>query len=127
MTAWSQSYVESITFSGLESPNLWGAIVWGVSNWGFGSAPLPVRVKTIYSDSGSLTDAARISPQMVYVETESPTCTNSAEYLGDGAGYLYVFKDPSSNAENRDATVFTSGTAQSNTWTSGLAGSTTWS
>lgn len=128
MTAWNQTISNTVSVYGIEPPNLWGVIVWGVDNWGFGSTPLIVKPISVYAESEAPTNSSPLTnPKILYGESESPTYGHTRESLGDGGGFLYVFNLPTSNAENRGTTSFSCGAAASDTWTSGTVGTTVWS
>lgn len=128
MADFTQSITNSLSPVGPGPTSQWGTMVWGVDYWGSGSADLVCAVEKLLTNSSTFDSSiAQLALDHVISETLSVASETTNEGLADGSGYSYVFVGPATNAESRDQSNYTSGTAQSSTWTSGSAGSTSWS
>lgn len=143
-TAWTQTVTNSITPSqslvkairhfyapalnvlGPDQPTLWGSFSWGTGYWGT-TGDLRTSVGK-YWGGESITPDQTLATTIGYTRnfdfgTLEITAEPSAEYLGDGSGWNYVFPGPAENAENRSETDYTEEAAATPTFSSAAAGS----
>lgn len=113
---------------------LWGAnapttMTWGSSKWGEGSADLVASYQKIFGQSITLDSAVALSA--TFYMTLANALTTDSETTGEGLrtsnGWDYVFVKPTTDAELRNLTTFSSGTAAITTFTSGSVPVTVWS
>jgi hypothetical protein len=118
----------SLNVFGIAPSNKWGAWNWGAFLWGEGTADLQVSVVKLISESLTV-DESYSGQSVTKLIAESFTVDSDmeSETLTDGNGYLHVFHDRTTEAENRQFATWTSGTAASGTWTSQAVAATTWS
>lgn len=147
MTNFTQTLTVSVRFFGNGPASLWNAYNWGAFNWGEGTAD--IRTQSLHLISESLTPTSDPARKNVFhlLDGETLTLTSDdyryygftvgstlsidadmgSEGLRDGSGYLYVFPDRTSEAEDRSFASWTQGSASSSTWTTAGAAATTWS
>lgn len=107
----------------------WGTpMTWGVSKWGEGTLDSPFLVRKLISNTQALIDTIRLSAHFNAFITNSIPSTFEGidERLYDGSGYGYVFTGPASDGDERNQSVYTSGSAQGSSWTCGVVVPTVW-
>ncbi len=109
-------------------PSRWGAFVWGVDPWGNG-IDLATDFSKAWSDSQALSDQVSLEAtfNISLNDSISSTFEMSNEGLRDAAGYSYVFTRPTTDAETRSLTTYTTPSGATTSWTSGLEPTTSWS
>lgn len=147
MADYSQTVTNRVGVWGLAAPSLWGAYNWGAFKWGEGTEVIPKTVVHLVENTLTPTEAfagaavvhlitESFSPTFDYIgnqvislisESLSVDADMESETLTDGAGYLHVFTDRTTEAEGRQTASWSSGSTSSATWSSQAAGSTTWS
>jgi hypothetical protein len=127
MTDFSVTFTVGINCFGIAPSNKWGAHNWNAFLWGEGTKDLETRVQKLISESVAPDTTITKDHRHPITETLSVSGDLGAESLSDGSGYLYVFPDRTTDGEQRDFPVYTSGTAQSTSFACQAAGSTVWS
>ena len=133
---------------GMGEANLWNEFLWGSFYWGdnpdLAMAAMHLITNTATLDSSVskrltrlieesvLTDTSNSKHITTYIDVQqtldiSLGGDSPEQYLGDSAGYRYVFPDRVSNAELRASNTYTSGTAGSTTWTEDTEPDDEWS
>lgn len=127
------------------TPSLWGTFQWG-GKWLFSATDLITDIEKLVTNSLAPSSAELFDVQKAWAESILPdglvnaeisldknvsndlsmTFETSDETLSSG-DWNYVFRKPSTNAENRSTAVFTQNSRPSTTWTSGVVTSTSWS
>lgn len=111
-----------------ESPSsLWGFFTWGVDKWGDGSKDLAVDIVKLIDNSQVISDAISLSSIKVVANNLTTESETTSETLSDGSGWNYIFTKPTTDAENRNITSFTSVAPASNAWASASVTTTVWS
>lgn len=101
-------------------------MTWGTSKWGEGTEDIKQEVELVVSNSISEDVALNFDVTKQVQGTISVDSETSSEGLKSG-GWNYVFVSDTTEAENRDPSTYTSGSAGAQAWTSATAGSTNWS
>ena len=146
MTDFTQTINNRLGVYGGEPPNLWGVLVWGVDDWGWGDNLLEVDIGKVITSTvtpttligfdffKTLSDALTLTDEVVF-HTER-TITGSSlslssdmgpETLQDSEGFYHVFRGNTTDAEDRVLTDYTESDAQSSTWSVVSFTTTTWS
>jgi len=125
------------------TPSLWNVFQWG-ENWQFTSLGLICETEKVLANSitPSSAESFEVGKQIDNTVTPSddyafdvdksvtnslaPSFETSNEELANGS-WNYVFRRPSTNAEDRTTATFTTQSNASTAWTSGTATSTSWS
>jgi hypothetical protein len=127
------SISNSLNLFGPAPSTKWGegspyTMTWGTSKWGEGTEDLIVSVEKYLGNEITASDAYfKEAAHAVNFGEISSTFEMSSESLLDGSGYYYVFRKPSTDAENQVITTYASGSVASVTWTSGTVSATSWS
>jgi hypothetical protein len=131
---YSVSISNSINCFGPAPSTKWGVgsvytMTWGVSKWGEGTIDLETHTeRTITMQSltfgGGLMS---LEPIKVLSNTFDFTSETTSEDLRTANGYYYQFTRPTTDAESRNQSTYTTGSAGSTLYTSGSAASTPWS
>ena len=125
------------------TPSLWNVFQWGepwaYTSLGFITETEKLVTNSLAPDSALSFDVAKqidntVTPTDDYAFDVDKSVTNSLapsfetsnEELKNGA-WNYVFRRPSTNAENRTTATFTTQANATTTWTSSTATSTSWS
>lgn len=134
MAAYTQTITNSINCFGSSPPTVWGnstvrVMTWGSSKWGEGTHSSILSVEKLVEDSIDSDDLVSLTTEFERLRTNEITCLSetTSEGLGSGNGYLYVFVKPTTEAEDRNQSSYSSLTAGSQTYTSMPAASTVWS
>lgn len=123
----TKTVTNSIRSFGPAPSTKWGGFTWGAGNWGEKGANLTRAIGKLISNT-QLSDST-ISKQpsvLAFQESLAFTFEASHEYLSQG-DYFYVFPKPSTDAEERALTTYTSVSRQSTTYTSMVTATTVWS
>ena len=126
------SVTNSVNIFGPAPSTKWGAnspytMTWGTSKWGEGTEDLITRVeKNLTSETLTLANALYFHANKVLENSITPTSETTSEGLQSGI-YSYVFVGPTTEAESRSESTYTSQSAGTTTYTSAAATSTTWS
>jgi hypothetical protein len=125
------------------TPSLWGVFQWGqpwlytanglitATNKLITNAVTPSSVQVFHvgkllTNTVTPSDDYQFSSEKVISNSLAPSFETSSEQLANGS-WNYVFRKPSSNAEDRNLATFTTSTNASTTWTSQPVGSSNWS
>ena len=127
MVDYTQTILNLVYAFGLADTTKWDSFLWDVGYWGEGSQDATVEVEKLISNSQDVTDLFAKEADKNLANTFSPTFEMAEEQLKDSAGYNYLFKRPSTDAEDRSLPTWSSLSAGSVTWTSLSTGTTTWS
>ncbi len=129
MADWTQTITNNLAFLGIGPPTKWNEFNWGEGNWGDGTEDLVTEVGKLISNSQPSTTAVQlfVGYGIVISESIAPTFEMSEETLTDGSGYNYVFRRPSTDAEDRTLPTWTEVDDGTVTWACQAAASTTWS
>jgi hypothetical protein len=103
-------------------------MTWGSSKWGEGTEDLIVSIeKILTAETLTLTDAFYKNPNKLIENSVTWSSETTLEALQSGNGYYYVFVGPTTDAESRTLSTYSSQAAGSTTYTSASVASTTWS
>lgn len=124
----------SIDTFGPAPSTLWGTnapttMTWGASKWGEGTADLVSRFEKVFGQTVLLDSAVAISATFYMTLANSVACDSetTGEGLSTGNGWDYVFVKPTTEAELRSITTYSSAAAAITTFTSGTIPVTVWS
>lgn len=102
-------------------------MTWGTSLWGEGTQDLIVAIEKLLSNSITPSDDYFLHPDKLISNSIVHTSETTNEGLQSGNGYSYVFVGPTTEAEDRNLSTYTEGSAASTSYTAGASTSTTWS
>jgi hypothetical protein len=109
----------------------WGSgnMTWGASKWGEGTLNTPfVVIKQI--DNALLPDATiatLLEVQIGIANALAFASDSTAEGLGDGSGWNYIFVRPTTDAEQRTGATYAEVSASPVSYTCATAANITWS
>lgn len=110
----------------LQQPNLWGTMIWGTDDWGYG-ASLNLEIGKLISESIDSNDTmSKDVGKVLTAEAIASTFEMTDEEITDPAGYNRVFTTPTVEAESRQFSTFTETAAPTTTWTEGTEPTTDW-
>ncbi len=121
----------TLSVFGATPPSLWGVMVWGVDNWGYGSSDLLENVDKLVSNTLTLDSAVALQVEWnpvisnTLTLTEDMTSETLADRSGEGA-WLYEFPGSVTNAESRVISSFTASSEATASFTVASAPTTTW-
>lgn len=135
MADFTKNISNTVGVFGPASPTLWGLnppnpMIWGVSKWGDGSIDLVVDFGKSWGESVALSEAISdlsIGYFRTFVNPVTVDSETVMETLSDGSGYSYVFIKPTTDAENRNLSSYTSSVPGSVTYASHSVGAIVWS
>jgi hypothetical protein len=126
MADFTKTVTNSINCFGLEQPSVWGSMLWGTDNWGYGQTTATDVEKNILDNIVTPTDDYFLATEKVLDNSIPSTQEMTEETLQDGKGYYYVFTKPSLDAEDRNLNNYTEDSGASTTWTEDSRTSTGW-
>ena len=128
MTAFAQTITNSLNLFGGSPSSLWLASNWNAFKWGQGTVTMIWNLDHIIANTLTV-DSAIFSKDTIKVLSNSLIFSSEMTYesLQDSGGYFYVYVPNTTNAENRSASTYASGSSGTNTWTSGITTTPTWS
>jgi hypothetical protein len=127
------SISNSINSFGPAPSTKWGTgtlynMTWGSSKWGEGTIDLPVAVeKVLSSESIALSGAVfafEVGP--IILNSLAFTSETTSEGLQTANGWFYLFTGPTTEAESRNQSIYTSGSVSSASWTQASGAGGTW-
>jgi hypothetical protein len=132
MADFSITVRNSINTFGPAPTDKWGSpFTWGSSLWGEGDQVISTSFffpKTISNSITCDSSVALASSRFILLsDSISQDFEMSNENLQDPNGYFHVFAKPSTNAEDRVMTSFTSEPRVTTSWSQSTGASTTWS
>lgn len=127
MTDHSITITNSVNTFGIAPSSKWNAYAWNAFKWGEGTTDLRTDVVHLISNSISGDTAFGFRFTKGISETLTVTADLSSERLRDGEGYLYVFREGTTDGETRVFPTWASGTTATASWTVASSTSTTWS
>jgi hypothetical protein len=122
----------SINSLGPAPSTKWGSgspytMTWGTSKWGEGTQDLIVEMIKLITNTVTPSDALFNSIDKVVGNDLTVTSETTSEELLSGNGYFYLFPLPTTDAEDRNLSTYTSGTAAATTYIPASQPSTSWS
>lgn len=130
----TKTLTNSINCFGGSPSTVWGGatvrvMTWGVAKWGEGThAMIRDFVRGTYEQPITVTDSLT---EKEFIKAWADSLTFLSETTNEGLqtqnGYSYVFVKPSTNAEDRNLSSYTSQTPGSVSYTSLTVSVTTWS
>jgi hypothetical protein len=124
---WTQNISNTVSVFWGATTTKWNSFNWGEANWGEGTEDLEVHVGKLIVNSQPSTTAVATTIGKNLANSIAPTFEMSEETLTDGSGYNYIFKRPSTDAEDRTNPTWSEDDDGTASWSCQAAGSTTWS
>lgn len=126
MADFTQTVLNQFELFGGEPPNLWGTLVWGTDNWGYG-ADVIVEIGKVLEDSVTLSDSVLKGFEFDIDDSLSLSSALPDRTLVDAAGFYHVFRGNVTDADDSVSTDFTEVTTSGTSWTAEAEPSTSWS
>jgi hypothetical protein len=129
MADFTQTIVNSMAMLGMGPATRYSAASWGSGIWGEGSNDFIQKIGKFFGNSITVGDS--LSKQVNFMRTFSNsmivTVAAVQETLQDGSGYFYVFKRPSTDAEDRTNAVWVQQSGGAVSFTCVAGADTIWS
>jgi len=114
----SQNISNSLNLFGGAPANQWGAITWGVDDWGYGANSTLLRFTKLVANAQASDTAITKSGNFVRTieNTQGLSSAPDALYLQDGSGYFYIAPNNTTDLEERYTPDWTAGSDPADGW-----------